>query len=274
MYVRGVSRNMYHDRTTPTVETTETSLEIIELVQELDGARLADVTSELGLAKSTAYKHLLTLEENGYLIKKGEMYHIGLKFLNLGEYARSRWSGFKYIKEAVSELTERTEEEVDFVAEDNGRVTTICESYHKWVKYGDQTDSSYRADIGTYYHMHATASGLAILATYPTERVEAVIAEWGLPARTDQTITSREELFAELERINERGYAVDDEYYTAGLRSVGKTVRGPGGDVLGALSVSGPMYRVDGSVLEEEIPRELSNVVESVESKLVEAAHQ
>ena len=256
---------------TPPVETTQTSLEIIDFIQERDGASLADVTAGLGLAKSTAYKHLMTLADNGYLIKEGDRYHIGLKFLNLGEYARSRWSGFEHIEEAVSELADRTEEEVDFVAEDNGRVTTICESYHKWVKYGDRNDSKrYRADIGTYYHMHATASGLAILATYPTERVEAVLDEWGLPARTEQTITSRDALFEELDRIDDRGYAIDDEYYTEGLRSVGKAVTSPDGAVLGALSVSGPRYRFDGTVLEAEIPRVLSDVVSSLETELVE----
>lgn len=256
---------------TPHVKTTQTSLEIIDFIQENDGACLADVTTEFGLAKSTAYKHLTTLADNGYLIKENDTYHIGLKFLNLGEYSRSRWSGFEHIKEVVSELTDRTEEEVDFVAEDNGRVTTICESYHKWVKYGDGDDSkSYRANIGTYYHMHATASGLAILATYPTDRVEAVINEWGLPARTEQTITSRDTLFEELDTIDDRGYAIDDEYYTEGLRSVGKAVTAPDGTVLGALSVSGPRYRFDGSVLDEEIPRVLSNAVSSLETKLSE----
>lgn len=256
---------------TPKVKTTQTSLDIVALVQERDGAKLSDVTSELGLSKSTAYKHLLTLERNGYLIKEGESYHIGLKFLNLGEYARVRWPGFDQIKETVSALTDRTEEEVDFVAEDNGRVTTICESYHKWVKYGVQSDSkSYRADIGTYFHMHTTASGLAILAMYPPERVEAIIERWGLPSRTEQTIASRDALFEELDRVNDRGYAIDDEYYIEGLRSVGKAVTTPDGEVLGALSVSGPRYRIDGSVLEEEIPRALSEAAASLESKLAE----
>ena len=256
---------------TPSVQTTKTSLEIVEFIQDRDGARLADVTSAFGLAKSTAYKHLETLREAGYLNKSGEWYHIGLKFLNLGEHARVRWTGFEQIKETVTELTDRTEEEVDFVAEDNGRVTTIAESYHKWVKYGHQSDSKrYRADIGTYYHMHATASGLAILATFPAEKVAAVIDHWGLPGRTDETITSSEALFDELDAVEARGYAIDDEYYIEGLRSVGKAVRTPDGEVLGALSVSGPRYRLDGRVLEEEIPQAITDAVVTLESRLAE----
>jgi DNA-binding IclR family transcriptional regulator len=258
---------------TPTVKTTQTSLDILATIRDLDGARLIEVADELGVAKSTAHKHLATLEQNGYLIKEGDTYHIGLKFLNFGEYARNRWPGFDLIKEAVAELTERTDEECDFVVEDHGRVTTIAESYHRWVKYEESGSSNgstkeYRAYIGSYYHMHSTASGLAILAAYPSARVEEILNQWGLPAKTEYTITSQAELFGELDDIREQGYAVDDQGYTEGMRSIGKAVRGPDGTVLGALSVSGPTYRVDGAVLEREIPETLLDVVDSLEERL------
>lgn len=257
------------------VTTTQLSIRILETIKELDGARLSEIVSAMGVAKSTAYKHLHTLEEAGYLRKEGETYHIGLKFLHYGEYARERWPGFEHIKPAVAELTERTDEECDFVVEDHGRVTTIEESYHKWVKYEEPSESElskeYRARIGSYYYMHSTGSGLAILAEYPTERVKEIINTWGLPAKTPHTITTQSELFEELDRVRERGYSIDDQGYTEGMRSVGKVVHGPGGKVLGALSVSGPSYRVDGSVLENKIPNAVIEVVDSLEEDLEES---
>ena len=253
------------------VSTTQTSLEVLETLCELDGARVTTVADRLDVAKSTAHKHLRTLEECGYLRKEGNRYHIGLRFLHFGEYARRRWPGFECIQNAVSSLTEETEEEVDFVAEDHGRILTIVESYHKWVKYtGGRDESQYRARIGTYYYMHATATGKAILAAYPTGRVEEIVDRWGLSAKTDRTITDREALFEELSAIRADGYAVDDEEYTDGLRSVGKAVRAPDGSVLGALSVSGPTYRIDGAVLEREIPAALDRAVEELESEIAE----
>ncbi|EMA17803.1 IclR family transcriptional regulator [Haloarcula amylolytica] len=254
------------------VDTTELSIEIIDIISDRDGARLRDIVEEVDVAKSTAHKHLTTLRDNGFLVKRGEIYQVGLRFLNYGEQARSRWPGYPHIEEAIADLTERTEEECDFVAPDRGRIITIAESYHKWAKFGDTTtdgpSKEYRARTGSYYHMHATASGLAVLSTYARSRVEEVIERWGLPARTDHTITSREELHAELERIRERGYAVDDQGYTDGMRSVGKAVHGPEGDVIGALSVSGPTYRVDGMVLEQEVPNALRDVVADLEERL------
>ena len=258
-----------------TVETTQLSLQILDIVAETGGTRLREIQSELDVAKSTAHKHLQTLQANGLLTKRGETYHVGLKCLNLGEEARSQWPGSPHIDEAIGTLTERTEEECDFVAPDRGQIITIAESYHKWAKYDDSRrgggSKDYRARTGSYYRMHATASGLAILATYPRERVDAIIDRWGLPARTEYTITDREQLYDELATIQDRGYAIDNQGYTEGMRSVGKAVNGPGKQVIGALSVSGPTYRVDGMVLEEEIPNALVDVVSELEAKLGQA---
>ena len=256
------------------VQTTETSLTIIETIRDQNGATTSEVAEQLEIATSTAHKHLATLRARGYLIKEGETYHVGLKFLNLGEYARMRWPQIEQITEYVSVLTERTDEECDFVTEDHGRIITIAESYHKWAKYADDDRSvsskQYRARIGAYYHMHSTASGLAILAEYPDERVAEIVEQWGLPARTDHTITDRKMLFDELARIRDQGYAVDDQGYAEGMRSVGKAVKTPDGSISGALSVSGPTYRIDGSVLEREIPNALLDCVEGLESRLAD----
>ncbi|WP_276270837.1 IclR family transcriptional regulator [Haloarcula litorea] len=263
---------MTRSETDHTIETTQQSLDVLELAADRDGVTLRDVSTEFDVAKSTAYKHLTTLRERGLLTKQGETYHVGLALLNLGEHARSRWPGHPHIKSAIATLAEQTQEECDFVAPDRGRIITIAESYHKWAKYDDTASSGpskeYRARIGSYYRMHATASGLAILATYPRSRVEEIIDRWGLPARTEYTITSRDALYDELAEIRERGYAVDSRGYAEGMRSIGKTVRRPDGSVIGALSVSGPIYRMDGAVLEEEIPRTLTEVAADLEAKL------
>jgi DNA-binding IclR family transcriptional regulator len=275
MYVRTLAAYMSQKDDQYTVETTQLSLQILDVVSDADGIGLRDIQSQLDIAKSTAHKHLQTLQANGLLTKRGETYHVGLKCLNLGEEARGRWPGSPHIDEAIRTLTERTEEECDFVAPDRGRIITIAESYHKWAKYNESRRGGgskvYRARTGSYYRMHATASGLAILAAYPRDRVEEIIDQWGLPGRTEYTITDREQLYDELTTIQDRGYAIDNQSYTEGMRSVGKAVYGPGEQVIGALSVSGPTYRVDGMVLEEEIPNALVDVVSELEAKLGQA---
>lgn len=258
---------MHSDPPDSVLETTDRSLEILEAIKRNGGATMTDLAEELDLAVSTVYKHLATLESRGYLLKEGEGYHVGFKFLNLGEHARSRLRGKQAIDEAVHRLAEETTEEVDFVVEDHGRIVTVSESYHKWVKYGE-AESGYRARMGDYYPMHTTASGKAILATYPRDRVEEILDTWGLPARTDHTITDRGDLFAELERTRERGFAIGDEEYTEGLRSVGTVVRNEDGRTVGAMSVSGPSYRLTGRVIEERLPTALRETVADLERRI------
>jgi IclR family acetate operon transcriptional repressor len=83
-----------------------------------------------------------------------------------------------------------------------------------------------------------------LLADLPGERVAQIVAEHGLPAYTPKTITSLEDLEAELERIRERGYAIDDEEYDEGLRCIGAGVRDHSGHVVSALGIGGPVTRI------------------------------
>jgi DNA-binding IclR family transcriptional regulator len=249
------------------IQATDRSLDVIETVRELDGARTSTVATELDVAKSTAHKHLTTLARRGYLTKVGGEYRIGLKFLDIGEDARTGWPCYGLVQEAVTDLGERTEEDVDFCVAEDGLVYTLCESYHKWEKY-HEAGAGYRVDIGDCYYMHSVASGKAILATYADDEVREIVDRRGLPAVTEHTIRDVEVLFEELERIREQGYAVSDEEYLTGLRSVSRTVRIPEGPVLGALSVSGPAYRMTGAVLHDEIEAVLRETVAAIERRV------
>ena len=235
------------------VKTTVRSLEIIDLVQKHDGCSLRTLVDELEVAKSTVYKHLCTLEDHGYLVKEDGTYHIGLKFHHRGEYARLRKRGYRLAGRTVHELAEQTNEEVDFVVENDGRVITIHESYHPSHIYHDGHGFSAQelSPTGTYYRMHYTAAGKALLSEFDADRIEAIIERWGLPERTERTITTRAELYDELERVREQGYAIADEEYAAGLRAVGVAVENPDGSLLGGLSMSMPTYRREGETFEE-----------------------
>lgn len=255
------------------VTTTETSLELIKRIRQNEGGQIKQLAEECGMATSTVHRHLITLEQHGYVQRYGDTFQLGLKFLDLSEYVRSQWP-LEVITDVVSALSEQTEEEVDFFAADGGRIITLNRTprkYHKLVKYGDEGSKvrdNYQTQIGNYYSMHVIAAGKAILAEYPTNQVKRVISEWGLPERTQNTITSEDELFDELDRIREQGYAIDDEEYTPGLRTIGTVVHNPNGGVFGALNVSGPKYRMDGVVLNEEVPYVLKEAKAELEAAL------
>ncbi|NHN49335.1 IclR family transcriptional regulator [Halostella sp. JP-L12] len=261
---------MQPKKTAETIETTERSLDIVREVQEQGGATIGEIAAEFDISKSTAYKHLATLNSRGYLVKEGDRYQIGLKFANRGEYARARKPGYRIAARKVDELAERTDEEVDFVVENDGRAMTVHLSYDPNNPYQeksvDQSNKHWRT--GTYYNLHCIAAGKAVLSTLPDEEIEAIIERWGLPERTNQTITDPEELYDEIETIRDRGWAYSEGEYVEGLAAIAMPVYEPNGDPLGALAVNGPAYNLQGETRYDEIRKVLSDVVASFEAEL------
>lgn len=256
------------------VRTTEQSLRIIEEIQSHNGATLAELVQIFDLAKSTVHRHLTTLRHHGYVVKEGDQYHIGLKFYNRGEYARTRKKSYQLAAETVQDLADKTDEEVDFLVENDGQAITVYESYHPGNNY--QEDVLHPVETarhaGTYYHMHCIAGGKALLAELSNEEVEDLIDQWGLPERTENTFTSKSALFENLELIRERGFSLSDEEYADGLRAVGRRVLQPDGRVLGSIAVSVPTYRMTGETFTDRYPTLLMEAVDELEDDITELA--
>lgn len=229
------------------VKSAETMFDVIDGIQELDGARVTELANHLGLAKSTVHRHLSTLERNQYVVKEGVEYHLGLRFLGLGEYARGRNPVYPLARKLVDQIAAETEERALFMVEEHGLAVYL---YRGVGSHAVRTNSR----VGTRRLLHTVAGGKAILAHLPSERVDEIVDEWGLPADTPETITRRRDLDAELERIRERGVAFNREECIVGLKAVAAPVLGPDGEIMGALSVSGPAHRMKGEWFESEIP--------------------
>jgi DNA-binding IclR family transcriptional regulator len=243
------------------VKTIERMFTITDGLQELDGARISELSQHTGLANSTIHRHLSTLCEMGYVVKEGDVYQIGLGFLDIGRYARMRKKVYQLAKPKVQELAEETNERCQFVVEEHGWGVYV----HVGVgSNAVETDSR----IGKRLHLHSTSVGKSILAHLPDERVDEILDEHGLPKRTENTITSRTELNAELDRVRETGVAYNREGNIKGLRSVGTPVLSPSGKIIGALSISGPTHRMKGTKYEETMPDLLLGAANELELNL------
>ncbi|THE66130.1 IclR family transcriptional regulator [Salinadaptatus halalkaliphilus] len=229
------------------VKTMETAFDIIETLVALDGGRISEVASELGLAKSTAHRHLTTLEELEYVVVDDGVYRPGLRFLQIGEQTRTRQEAYELAKEKVTDLAAETEERSQFIVEEYGRGVYV---FRDTGQRAVHTDS----EIGKRIPIHATAAGKALLATLSDERITEIIDHRGLPALTEHTITDESTLRSELEGIRDRGYSINQQENTIGLRAIGVPVEHGDGTPFGALSVSGPTHRFQGTLFEETLP--------------------
>jgi len=227
------------------LQTTDTSLAIVDLLKELDGATMPTIADRLDLAESTVHGHLKTLEANRLVVKEGNEYHLGLQFLSYGNSARTRKPEYQFAQEHVDRLAGATSEGANFCVEEHGQIIGL--------------NAASAADDPVYFvgrssDMHNTAVGKAILAEMSDEAVREVVDRWGLSAYTDNTITDEAALFEALERVRETGVSFNREELLDGLSSAAMVVKRPDSSVLGALSVGGPTYRIGGEKLEEEFP--------------------
>ncbi|RYJ08544.1 IclR family transcriptional regulator [Halogeometricum borinquense] len=243
--------------------TTATSLHILELIVDHGWVTLRGLVEETGLAKSTVHKHLSTLRANDYIVKEGERYTLGLYFLTVGKRAVELRDSYQLVEQKVRELGSRTDAEVDFTVEENGRLILMFEAA------GATNESTF--GTGTEFFLHNTAAGKAILATYADSKRDEILDTQGLPATTNKTIQSREALHAELEQIRENGYALNDGECVEGYRTVSSVIKRPNGSVLGAISAGGPAYRIDQSRLKNELADHVRSATAEVTESLVEA---
>lgn len=240
------------------VRTTEKTLQIIEELKQQDGSRVTDLADEMDMGASAVHNHLSTLQEYGYVVKRGDEYRLGLKFLELGGYTRNQEVAYKVAEPEIERLAEETGELVNLMTEDQGMGV-----YLKRSKGKDAVDIDTYA--GKRVHLHTTALGKAILAHTPDERVDEIVDYHGLPGFTEHTITDREELETVLERVRDRGYALDDGERLQGLRCVAAPIKGGEDRAIGAISISAPANRLKNHQFEEEFPeliRGAANVVE------------
>lgn len=238
------------------VKTTHTSFDILEFLQENEGANTATVATVLDMAESTAHRHLSTLWDRGYLVKEGDQYDISPRFLKFGEYASRRKENYVIAQEVVDEVAQETKEQAHFFVQEQEWAIQI---YTQGGEYAVNSGPG----RGHRLPLHTTASGKAILAHQPEKRVEEMIQGRELSRVTDSTITDPDALKAELDTIKERGYSKTREEHVQGINAIGVPIRDPKGGVLGAISVSGPTKRLDDR--EEEIGQYLVGRANEIE---------
>nr|WP_265112513.1 IclR family transcriptional regulator [Halosolutus halophilus] len=228
------------------VETTRKTFGILEALKDEEGLTIAELTRRTELTKSTVYRHLSTLTDMGYVIERDGAYYIGLRLLEIGEQTRNREAGYKAAKRKVFELGQETDERALFLVEEESEGVYLH-------RYGSLSDTM----IGKRRPLHSLASGKVVLAEWDEDEVDRFVEEKGLERHTSHTITDADALTDELDRIRERGYAVNDEEYMDGLCGVAVPVYTPDDDLLGALGLFGPTSRFRDEYVHDDLVNRL-----------------
>lgn len=239
------------------IQSTRVTFEILQGLKELNGAGITELADHIDRSKSSVHNYLSTLREEEFVVKDGTTYDVGLRFLDLGIYARNKNELYTIAKPELDDLVQQTGDLANLLVEEHGRGVYL---YRAKGENAVEVDSY----TGHRVYLHNTALGKAMLAEMSDDRVSQIIDRHGLPSTSEKTITDEAELFAELETIREEGVAYDREERLPGLRCVACAVTDSAGNLAGAVSISGPTSRMKGERFSEELPEtllDISNIV-------------
>ncbi len=222
------------------VRVLHKTLDILETIKSRDsGFKLAELSREVELPKATVYRILMTLEGRGYLDRASDgSYRMAKKLFNLQRTESAEQILNRVAMPIMDRVVEATKETVNLGILDAGEVVVI-----NTVESPQAVRMS--SKIGNRRHLHSTALGKIFLAGLPEKEFLRLIRMKGLPRLTEHTLTSRSAVIEEINRVRKQGWAMDNQENEMEGRCIGAPVLTPDGRVVAALSISGPVFRMD-----------------------------
>lgn len=227
------------------VQSVTRALDILEAIDAAGGElALIDIAAASGLPTPTIHRLVRTLVDRGYLRQLPDRrYALGSRLIPLGSTALTAFGSRSTpeLRRLVSEL---------------GETANLATLDGDQVVYVGQVPSPHAmrmfTDLGRHVPAHCRATGKALLSQLPDEQVRTILRRTGMPAFTPRTITSPEELLAQLGTVRERGWAADEGELEEGVVCLAVPVPSP--TALLAVSLSGPAVRVDERVRARAVP--------------------
>ncbi|HIQ05460.1 MAG TPA: IclR family transcriptional regulator [Anaerolineae bacterium] len=206
---------------------------------------IGELSAAAGLPRSTVYRLLSVLSDEGFVIQDGRSgkYRLGPEFVVLGGLALQQTDVRQAALPHMRALAASTGETIDLEILHGLEVLIIEEVAGRHVLNTGGT-------VATLWPAHATATGKVLLAYLPADELDRRLPD-KLPALTSHTITDPDQLRAELACVRDQGYAIAAEELEPHLIAIGAPIFDASGQVTAALSISGPRIRIP----PEQVPK-------------------
>jgi DNA-binding IclR family transcriptional regulator len=223
---------------TAAVQSVDRAISVLELLAKQGEAGVTEIAAELGVHKSTVSRLVGVLAARGLVEQLGDRgrYVIGFGIVRLAGAATGRMDLSRLGAPVCDAMAEALGETVNIATVDGDAAINVGQARgtaavaaHNWT--GQRTP------------LHATSSGKVLLAAMsPGERAD--VLDRTLVEYTPRTLVDRDQLAAELDRIDSQGYATCFEEFEIGMHAVAVPILGRHGTVVASLSASGPAYRL------------------------------
>ncbi|WP_193048670.1 IclR family transcriptional regulator [Mycolicibacterium baixiangningiae] len=226
------------DRPAAAVQSVDRALVVLEILAKAGQAGVTEIAAALDVHKSTASRLIAVLESRGFVeqVSGRGKYRLGFAIARLARASSGHLDLGRLSQDICDGLTDDLGETTNVAILDEDRIVNVVES----IGPGEIT---LRTWVGQSCPAHTTSSGKVLLAGLDPAEVRSRLAD-PLASFTPNTIATAAELLAELAMVRERGWASVTEELEVGLNAVAAPVRDADSQVVAALSVSGPSYRL------------------------------
>ena len=216
-----------------------------EIARHREGVGLADLSKLVGLHNSTTFHLAKTMVSLGYIRreKDSKRYRVGRPLFALAASALDEIEMVNVATPALEDLSRETGESSHFAVRMGDAVVVIARTSGPGAFH--LTDR-----VGVLRPAHCTALGKVILASLRQDQLERFLARVELKPSTAHTITESPALLREIAEIRRSGIAYDDGEFNLEVRCVAVPVKDFTGQIIGALGISGPIWRLSNQVMQ------------------------
>jgi DNA-binding IclR family transcriptional regulator len=245
---RDPSSDARSDNEPTRIQSLERAFAIMEeIARNRDGISLAELSKRVGLHSSTTFHLVRTLAGLGYVrqVKDSKRYRVGRRLFALAATAFDENEMVSLGKPFLEALARETGETAHLAVLIKDKVIILTRSAGPGA-----LQVSERAGVAR--PAYCTALGKVLLAALPPAELEDYMAHTELAAHTANTITDKERLALEIADVRNQGIAYDDAELDHEVRCIAAPVFGFSGQVTAAIGISGPIWRLSISSLQEK----------------------
>ncbi len=221
------------------VRALDRALDILDVIAAGGGLTLSEIAARLGLAPSTVHRVLVTLAARGVAESDPmtQAWHVGPTAFRHGSAFMRRSGLVERARPLLRRLMEETGETANLGILNGDAVLFLSQA---------ETHETIRAFFppGTRSALHASGIGKALLAYVRPVDLARMLAGMRLERFTPMTLADAPALIEDLARIRRRGYALDNEERTPGMRCIAAPIFDLAGEAAAGISVSGPTLRM------------------------------
>jgi DNA-binding IclR family transcriptional regulator len=224
---------------TPPIQSLDRGLVILEAVsRSSEPVSLAELTSLLGIDRSSAFRLANTLKRRGFLAYPAgrKDYILGSALWRLAHQYDWGTMLIRVSREPLKQLASRTNETAHLAIREGKHALFIDHAaVNHVIAVSGQT--------GEMVPLYCTAHGKALLADFDYKELRSIFGSSPLQNHTKQTTRSVTQLAETCVQIKAQGYASDDGEYQEGVRCVAAPIRAHGGMIIGSIGISAPLLR-------------------------------